>query len=74
MRHASFIPAGTKSLPRFDRTAPASIHSPTQTPFIAGPLWFMLGAKKLDCQPSFLNYIMKDNFLISISFQKRAEI
>jgi hypothetical protein len=38
MRHASFIPAGTRTLPRFGFTAPASIRSATQTPFIAGPL------------------------------------
>jgi len=38
MRHASFIPAGTGTLPRFGITAPACIQSATQTPFIAGPL------------------------------------
>jgi len=38
MRHASFIPAGIKTLPRFGFPAPACIHSATQTPFIAGPL------------------------------------
>ena len=38
MRHASFIPAGARTLPRFGFPAPAFIHSATQTPFIAGPL------------------------------------
>ena len=38
MRHASFIPTGTGTLPRYGFSAPASIHSATQTPFIAGPL------------------------------------
>jgi hypothetical protein len=30
--------AGAGTLPRFGDTAPASTHSATQTPFIAGPL------------------------------------
>jgi len=43
MRHASFIPAGTRTLPRFSFPAPAYIRSATQTPFIAGPLGFIAG-------------------------------
>jgi hypothetical protein len=38
MRHASFIPAGIRTLPRFGISTPVSIHLATQTPFIAGPL------------------------------------
>jgi hypothetical protein len=36
--HASLISSGAGTLPRFDFTAPASIRSATQPPFIAGPL------------------------------------
>jgi hypothetical protein len=43
MRHASFIPAGKRTLPRDSFPAPASIYSATQTPFIAGPLAAILG-------------------------------
>jgi len=37
-RHASFITAGTRTLPRFGFCSPACILSATQTPHIAGPL------------------------------------
>jgi hypothetical protein len=50
MRHASFIPVGKGTLTRCSNTAPTSIHSATQTPFIAGPLGLREVPTNRDCQ------------------------